>query len=206
VEYFVEDALVNEQARLGKLIEYALILGATHAKVIGSSQIPISEELAGLCENQRCTHYGTSINCPPHVSGPEGFRRLLRDEPHAIVFKLDVASQRLFTNESRDLFRLLHEVSALIELAAKDMGYGDSRAFASGGCKTLFCGEHPHCQALAENGSCPHSDRARPSMSGYGIDVARLVRNAGWEMKWLGPKADVGPESTSSLVGLVLVR
>ncbi|MFW6011230.1 MAG: DUF2284 domain-containing protein, partial [Desulfosalsimonas sp.] len=48
-------------------------------------------------------------------------------------------------------------------------------------------------------------DRARPSMSGFGINVTRLYEAAGWQVK--GVTYENGSESIrmSSICGLILI-
>ena len=67
---------------------------------------------------------------------------------------------------------------------AKEMGHKNARAFVSGGCKKLFCAEHPTCTVL-DGEVCRYPHRARPSMSGYGVNVTKLMKTAGWTMAWI---------------------
>jgi len=67
------------------------------------------------------------------------------------------------------------------ELEARKIDYARSSGFAGGSCKELFCQDHLSCRRIEENGPCRHPDLARPSMSGYGIDVFQLVESCDWE-------------------------
>ncbi len=58
-----------ETAGFNPLIETALKAG----DVISSKEIVVRDDLAALCgASVRCTHWGLSRSCPPHVDGPKG--------------------------------------------------------------------------------------------------------------------------------------
>ena len=180
-------------------------LGASQAAVIPSGAIPVEDRLAALCRDPRCPSYGLSASCPPHVSGPAGFRELREGFRHAVVFKIEVPQEILLSSERQEVFRLLHEVAAGIEAEAKKRGHARTRAFAGGSCKGLFCSEEPGCRVVDEGGACRNPDRARPSMSGFGIDVSKLMAAAGWPMNRAEPEDGGDGPATGTVCGLVLV-
>ena len=186
-----------------QLIQQACRSGASDAALISTGDILIEDTLAMLCKKPGCENYGLSKSCPPHVSGPDGFRKLLETYSQAIVFKIDVPFDILISNERNDWFRLLHEIAAGIEHAAAAMGYTHSKAFAGGSCKQIFCPDHIDCRALALDGKCRNPEVARPSMSGFGINVTRLLQTAGWAMD--NSKTEPGSPSTGTISGLVLI-
>jgi predicted metal-binding protein len=190
---------------LADLPRIARTLGASHAAVIPAEAIPVEDHLAALCLEPRCPGYGLSASCPPHVSGPSGFRETVKDFRCALVFKIEVPREILLSSERREVFQLLHEVAAGIEAEAKERGHTRSRAFAGGSCKGLFCAEEAGCRVVEEGGACRNPDRARPSMSGFGIDVSRLMEAAGWPMnradQEAGDAADAGTVSGLVLLG-----
>jgi predicted metal-binding protein len=190
---------------LSGLIEAACRIGASNAKVISTADISIEDDLANLCRKPQCENYGLAASCPPYVSGPSGLRELLPDFKQAVVFKLEVPSESLLSVECRDLFRLLHEVAAGIEHCAVQIGYHNSKAFAGGSCKRIFCHDQPNCQVLSEEGNCRHPDIARQSMSGFGINVSRLMRAAGWTLNRVPPESTPRETSMASICGLVLI-
>ena len=187
------------------LVERALRLGASNAVVICSTDISVEDGLASLCQEPPCENYGRSAGCPPHVSGPDGFRKLIRELKQAVVFKIDVPTEVLFSSERRDLFRLLHEIGAGIERLAVQRGYLHSKAYVGGSCKQIFCQEHPECRILGEGGKCRNPDLARPSMSGFGINVTKLMQTAGWTMHRATRETGKAESSMGTLCGLVLV-
>jgi predicted metal-binding protein len=188
-----------------KLLERATLGGATDAVLISPRDILISDELAERCSLPRCENYGLSAGCPPHTTGPEGFRKLLTNCQCALFFRIDVPAEVLYSSDNRELFQLLHEVAAGVEREAVHLGFARAAAFAGGSCWQLFCHEKRECMALVAGGSCRFPEIARPSMSGFGVDVGHLLRLAGWANR-LGKLGEDGREQgTTSVCGLVLL-
>lgn len=190
---------------LAELIRLACRLGASDAALISASEICIEDDLAKLCQEPQCENYGLSTSCPPYVAGPDGFREFQKAYQQAIVFKIDVPSEILLSSQRREIFQLLHEIAADIERAAVEMGYSHSKGLAGGSCKKLFCRDHPDCRVLAEGGACRHPDRARQSMSGFGINVSKLLQAAGWHMDKIIRETDPKDVPMGSVSGLVLI-
>ena len=195
----------NVWEALEKLAQLSCQLGASDAKVISSNEISVEDNLADLCREPGCENYGLSASCPPHVAGPDGFRKLLNVFDHAVFFKIDVPSEILMSEERRDIFRLLHEIAADIEQAAKKMGFHDSSAYAGGSCKQIFCLDHPHCRVIAQNEECRNPLLARPSMSGFGINVLKLKKAVGWMSSKTPRDTDPGMGPIETVCGLILI-
>ena len=195
----------NTEAALKVLIARVRQSGAADAAVVSAADILVEDHLAGLCREPRCENYGRSAGCPPHVSGPNGFRMLLKQYRLALAVRIDVPADVLLSPERSDVMALLHGIVSDVERAAVRMGFTDARAFAGGSCKMLFCREHAECRVLSGRGSCRNPRGARPSMSGFGIDVSRLMQAAGWQGNYLDPQGDAEPPGMSWIAGLVLV-
>lgn len=195
----------NVWEALEKLTQLACQLGASDANAIFATGISVEDSLADLCREPGCENYGLSASCPPYVSGPDGFRKLLKTFEHAVVFKIDVPSEILFSEERRDVFRLLHEIAANIEKAATEAGFSKSSAYAGGSCKQIFCRDYSHCRVIAENGGCRNPLLARPSMSGFGINVLKLKKAAGWMSGKPQPDTDLDKVSMETVCGLILI-
>jgi predicted metal-binding protein len=71
---------------------------------------------------------------------------------------------------------------AALELKLFDILDGFHKAFVFG------AGPCPVCESCPTDGSCRHSDLARPSMEGSGIDVFETAENAGIPLKPLRQK------------------
>ncbi len=192
--------------QLDDLIDTAIHRGASDAKTILSSEIVIEERLASLCNaDPPCESYGLSASCPPYVPGPSAFRRWQQSSASSIVVRIDLPTEIMFSSQRRGVMQLLHEIVAHVEHEAIEMGYHDTRAFAGGSCKNLFCKDQKACCITSEQGQCRNPTLARPSMSGFGIDVTKLVQSAGWPLKKTRPEAFSEKDSQSWVAGLVLI-
>jgi predicted metal-binding protein len=190
---------------LQKLAKEACLAGATEAAVVAAEDIVVEDELAERCRQPRCENYGLSRSCPPHVAGPVAFREELKRYRQALFFRLDVPSEILFSSDNREVFQLLHEIASGVEQVAVRWGCERAKAYAGGSCKSIFCHDQPLCQALAAPGKCRNPQTARPSMSGFGINVAKLLRSVGWRQE-IGSREKFGNSEKSSFVcGLVLL-
>ncbi|MGM0688713.1 MAG: DUF2284 domain-containing protein [Bacillota bacterium] len=193
----ISDAVLDE------LIHSALQSGggALDVAVIPPEIISVEEDLARICREPGCSNFGLSPSCPPHVSGPEGFREWLKNTSHALFIRINVPADRLYSYQRREIMMLLHETVAAIEKKALQLGYPDAKAFAGDSCKNIFCYENPDCRVLAGDGNCRNPESARPSMSGFGVDVSKLKIAAGWAV--FGDTTE--NNSMAAVYGLVLL-
>ena len=192
---------------LNDLIQLARQLGASEVGIVSTSQVPVEDHLASVCREIRCDAYGLSPSCPPNVSGPSGFRELIKRMRYGVVVRIDIPSSVMFSNERREVMGLLHEIVAGVEREAVRTGYAGSKSFAGGSCKQIFCREHAECRVLSKQGECRNPQSARPSMSGFGINVLKLMQKAGIPVdKSLTPdETGYHGESMSWVTGLVMV-
>lgn len=170
--------------RLKELLEMALKIGAGVIDVVAISpnDIFVEDDLANFCREPQCTYYGVSANCPPHVDGPAGFRHLAKTCEYALVVKIPVPMVSLLSHEQRDIMKLLHEIVADIEKSTVELGYSNSKAFAVGSCKEIFCHDNFDCRVLSKGEGCRHYQYARPPIEAFGINVNELAKTAGWSM------------------------
>ena len=190
---------------LRELIQLACQLGASDAGIISTTEISVEDKLANLCRKPGCENFGLSASCPPHVAGPTGFRKLLKTFKHAVVIRIDVPSEIFFSDERRDIFRLLHEIAASVEQSAIEMGFHDSSAYVGGSCKKIFCRDYPDCRVLEGDRECRNPFLARPSMSGFGINVLKLKKAAGWISNKTPRDTDPDTISMETVCGLILI-
>jgi predicted metal-binding protein len=190
---------------LTHLKQEAIRLGATDSALISSSDIRTENDLAALCNGEyTCPNYGLAASCPPHVEGPEQFRKWQEKSRYSITVKIELPKSVMFSNGRKDIMRLLHQVVAGIEKKAIELGFSQSKAFAGGSCKKLFCEENKRCCVVADKLPCRHMNEARPSMSGFGIDVIQLMNTSGWPVVKTN-QSKGGSQESGWLAGLVLI-
>lgn len=197
--------LTDTEEGLQSLLRTALDMGATDARVISADTIVVDPGLAEMCSNPKCINYALSRSCPPHVAGPEWFREQLESLTQAIVFKIEVPSEILYSTQNLELFQLLHEIAASVDHAARGMGFSSARGYAGNSCKKVFCHDFLECRALYGDGECRNPDRARASMSGFGVNVTKLYEAAGWPLKDYERETGEGGTRMASICGLVLI-
>ncbi len=188
---------------LEALILLAERYGVSAAAIIPARAIWVRPQLAEKCRPPSCAYYGRSLSCPPYVPDPEAFTRQLQDYHQALFFQFDLPVEVLLSPSALAWFRRLHRTAARLEKRAGEKGFEKARALAGGSCKRIFCHRYSDCRALKEGGQCRNPDKARPSMSGLGIDVVKLFEAAGWT--FLKVETDA-IQKTAPICGLVLLR
>ncbi len=201
MEYILEPKQLLEL-----LSQEAQRLGATSSAIIASKDINIKDDLAALCNGEfTCPNYGLAASCPPNVEGPFEFKKWQAQSEYSITVKIELPISVMFSDERNDVMKLLHYIVAGVELKAKDLGFKNSRGFAGGSCKELFCEDQINCSVVAENNPCRHRESARPSMSGFGIDVTLLMHSSGWSAQIADKSNVIDKEATSWVAGLILL-
>jgi predicted metal-binding protein len=201
----MENILISKQ-QLAHLTHEAKRLGATSSAIISSKEIQVKDNLAALCNGEyTCPNFGLAASCPPYVEGPVEFRKWQAQSKYSIIVKIELPTSVMFSDERKGVFQLLHQIVAVLEQKAIELGFGKSKAFAGGSCKELFCDDQENCRVIVENEPCRHNEIARPSMSGFGIDVTQLMKSSGWS----APKAEKSnfsdKDATSWVAGLILL-
>lgn len=194
----------QESELITKLVAYAKQIGVTQAACVPPDSIRVESRLAAYCREPKCPHFGQSMSCPPHVSGPIGFKKFLAQSRYAIALRIEVDSCSLHGEDRPEVLRLLHSLTAAVELEAKRLGFHNSRGFAGGSCKRSFCNVYESCAVLAGEGDCRFADQARQSMSGYGVNVGELMKAAGWS-NTLFSEQQGEDEQMAWVAGLVLL-
>jgi len=185
---------------IDELLELAMGLGSSAVTIINGKNIQIDNQIAGLCRETKCPNYGLSPTCPPHVEGPDWLKKHIHKTSQAILIEIEVPEELMYSDKRKEINKLLHFIVIQIEQAAHEKGLVQSTAFAGGSCKSIQCFEHVYCNVLNGDGNCRHPDLSRPSVSGYGINMNHLLKNAGWLKKSNDSSVPV-----SSRYGLVLI-
>ena len=136
---------------------------------------------------------------------PAEFRDLLTHYEHALVFKINVPTEILMSDGRLDVAKLIHEISAGIERLAKEIGYTNSRGFAAGSCKMIFCNEYAKCIVLDKNEDCRFPDQARPSLSALGVNFLELCKTLGWQFEKITKDTKPDDVPMGIMAGMVLI-
>ena len=180
-EHSDQPPALEPQAKLNELVQQIIDMGASDARILAAGDVAVEDHLAALCKETRCENYGLSPTCPPNVEGPAWLREYLATIDHALVIKLDLPDDVIYSDQRREVGKLLHFFVIQAERAAREMGFARARAFAGGSCKKLFCPDEAKCNVLHGDGQCRNPDMARPSISGFGINTNGLLKATGWD-------------------------
>lgn len=192
--------------RISELLTFARSLGIGDAKLLEVGRISVEDSFRRQCAEPRCPNYNTSINCPPHSMTPGQFREHIKGFTQVLAFKFDMPMEAVQGAKRREASLLLHETIAAIEHRGKSLGYELACGYSSGACKKTLCDEHADCAALQEGGKCRHSDKARPSLSGMGVNWYELSKSLGWAMQ-KNEDGDLNPDvETVMMAGLVFLE
>ncbi|MFH1112376.1 MAG: DUF2284 domain-containing protein [Pseudomonadota bacterium] len=192
--------------RISELQAFAGSLGISDAQVLRVERIRVEDRFRSYCADPPCPNYNTSINCPPHSMTPDRFRDHIKGFTLVLAFKFDMPAEAVQGAERREASLLLHETTAGIEHQARSLGFERARGYSSGGCKKTLCYETEACAALEEGGQCRHPGKARPSLSGMGVNWHELSRTLGWEMHKT-ETGDLNPGTeTIMMAGLVFLE
>jgi predicted metal-binding protein len=171
-----------------------------------SKDIQVKDDLAALCNGEyTCPNYGLAASCPPHVEGPDQFRKWQSQSQYSVTVKIELSTSVIFSDERNGIMKMLHQIVAAVEQEAVKIGFKKSKAFAGGSCKPLFCDDQEQCCVVTDNKPCRHKDVARPSMSGFGIDVTQLMRSSGWSAQKAKDTNLSDTDSISWVAGLIML-
>ena len=146
--------------KLAPYMKMALEKGIDHAIAVETSRVLTAPWVRMKCQFG-CAGYGASLCCPPRSPTPDEMRQMLDSYTHGILL------HRRIKKGDRLVERLTDTAVSLERTLFLD-GYYKAWALGSGPC-----GECKTCNMK----TCVHSDRARPSMEGCGIDVFATVRS-----------------------------
>lgn len=188
----------------------AIKLGASEAKTIPADSIQVDERVRLKCLVPRCGRAGETPNCPPYAPDLDLVRRAFALYSTAILFKCGVQIDKIKPGreisaagkkQMRQYHKKGNEVAAALERQAFKDGYHLAMGLGGGSCKDYLCEGAP-CQYL-ESGTCRFPLQSRPSIEAMGIDVTRLINDAGWASYALLDDLNKIPEAIT--VGLVFI-
>ncbi|MBN1254500.1 MAG: DUF2284 domain-containing protein [Deltaproteobacteria bacterium] len=141
--------------KLSLYITMALEQGADHAKIIKTSSIITAPWVRIKCQFG-CFGYGRSHCCPPHTPTPKETQQVLDSYTHAILLHQHWQKGYKVVDEFNELVVNL-EITLFLD------GYYKAWSMGSGPCRK--------CKRCNIDGTCMHTDRARPALEACGIDV-----------------------------------
>ena len=191
------------QQDLEKYKGSALELGATDAKVVTSDMVLIDERVRAKCVYPTCSHYGTSVHCPPYAMDLGEVRKIVSNFHYALFIKqvLPVDSDKWLPSHSQLHF---FEIISKIEVAAFYDGYYLAMGFAGGSCKSAFCPDE-ECSALLPGQGCRQYLKARSAMEAVGMDVFTMTAKVGWDIYPIGPSLSPSEVPHGVRLGLVFI-
>ncbi len=185
------------------LINKAIRLGASDAKVIRTNGIIIEPHLVELCKPPGCQGYGKCANCPPHAMGPQEARAMIESHTWALLFKIDLPPESLLSESHHREFRKVFMISGALEQAARQLGLASPYGLGAGSCKVAFCNGVPCAQLQAK--PCLYPKVARPSPEAIGINLFKLASLVGWPIHRIGRDSDPKKIPSAMLMGMVIV-
>jgi predicted metal-binding protein len=190
--------------------EKALELGADKAKVIRVDEIHVDERVPLKCQIPRCFGYGAGAQCPPHTMKPAELREHLKHYGWAVFFIKDVPPEVIVRDketikERVAAYQQVYKIVTEVESAAFYDGHYLAFGLGAGSCRHTFCGKQEECRAL-KGGSCRFPLLSRPSMEAVGIDVYKMVAQAGWDVYPIGSGAKPAAVPKGTLAGIVVVQ
>jgi predicted metal-binding protein len=198
------------QSDLEKYCEKALALGASQAKIVRAEAIPVDERVTLKCQIPRCFGYGVGAQCPPNTMKPAELREILKKYEWAVLFIKDIPPEVIVRDkqtikERVAAYQELYRIVSDVESAAFYDGHYLAFGLAAGSCRHTYCGQQKDCQAM-KGERCRFSLVSRPSMEAVGIDVYRMVAQAGWDIYPIGSSAQPEDVTKGTLAGIVIVQ
>jgi predicted metal-binding protein len=147
---------------MGRWVYEARALGFRTAIPLRVDQVVTGDWVRMKCRFG-CARYGKNMKCPPLGLELSETRKMLDGYRSGLLVEGAPPGREFH----RRLLRL--EKKAFLD------GFHKAFVFGAGPC--------PVCESCPADGSCRHSDLARPSMEGSGIDVFETAGNAGISLK-----------------------
>jgi len=156
-----------------QLINEALQLGATQAKLIPISSIVVDERVRLKCLVPLCNKYNQHLMCPPHLPSVEEFQKSLKNYSKALFVQLAFEKEGIISKVEMGRYAIsLHKIIHQLERKALSLGFPLAAGLIGGSCKLCR-------KCVGPAGPCRHPLMARPSIEGMGIDVLQTAKKIG---------------------------
>ena len=195
---------------LEKYKKKAIELGATKAEIIPVEKIHVDERVILKCQIPRCFGYGVCAQCPPNTLKPSELREHLKKYRLAVFFITDVSPEVIVRDKATikervEKYKQVYKIVSEIESLAFHDGHYLAFGLADGSCRYTYCGEMKDCQVMRGE-ECQFPLLSRPSMEAVGIDVYKMVAEAGWEIYPIGSNARPEDIPKGTFAGIVIVQ
>lgn len=147
------------------LIEIALDAGAEKAVVIKTDSIVLNAAFRDICMKNACGRYGRCWMCPPDIGEIGVLMEKVRQYSFGLLYQTIGSLEDSFDVEGMDKAAQNHVLTGQRLEAFLMLMLGKHLHLSCGGCR--IC---ERCAKL-DGLPCRDSERAMPSMEGYGIDV-----------------------------------
>ena len=170
-----------------RYVDRAYAHGVSHAVLIDPASVVTGEWVRLKCQ-YGCPGYGRCLTCPPYSPTPATTAQMLSEYRSALLLQTEGIkprdSHRTWTKMKRFAVELEREVFL----------DNHPKAFA------LTMGPCSYCRACRTEEGCIHTELARPSMEGCGIDVYSTARNNGLTLDVVSD-----PAASCSYLALLLI-
>lgn len=167
-----------------RILKDVRALDLTAAAILRTGDIRFHQEFRTLCSRNRCGRYGVNWTCPPALGPIEACIERARRYPAGILVQWIQPLEDSLDIDGMEAGRLhLDEiVRSVRDLVIRETGRSDVLALGAGGC--TLCDP---CTFRAGE-PCRHPDQALSSLEAYGMDVAALMKQSGFEYGWGGDR------------------
>ena len=167
----------DRSALVNKLKEAASNAGVDIYE-IGIEKIVPKRSIRLKCAAPLCEYYGTCKVCPPNIPSIDEFEAALKEYSQAFVVlyreKFDDIKKY---DENHEAELKLSAAVATLEYVATREGYYQALGLQVGGCKL--------CDTCSPPGErCRHPYKARPSPTGFGLDLTEIAMEAKAPIEW----------------------
>ncbi len=175
-----------------RLINDALASNAIHAAMVDVSMIQFHGVFRKACERNACGKYNTSWMGPPAIGEVNELMERAKKYRHGLLFQTVHSISSSFDLAGMSEGEKAHGkvLRRILERIKRKYDVKDILPLGAGCCHI--------CQRCAylDGESCRHPDEAVASVEAYGIDAARMVKDAGLRYHH--------GENTVSYIGLFL--
>ena len=167
-------------------------MGASHAAVVESKEIPFEKAFRSACEQNACGFYNRCWTCPPDAGSIETCMASVKEYPYAVLFQTINPLEDSYDIEGMHDAAVAHNRLTLkVQETFRQIGIF-SKVLGAGAC-----GVCPTC-TKPEGNPCRFPDLAVTSLEACGINVSKLAKICGLRY--------INGQNTVTYFGLLLYK